>query len=63
MWGSSVRPNHQVDRKFLLLQCGNVIAAVDQHAAHERVRLERLRGQARIPNHGNIFMLKTLESF
>jgi hypothetical protein len=32
-----------VDRKFVLLDCGGVLVALDQHAADERVRLEDLR--------------------
>lgn len=33
----------QVDCKFLILVCGGLLVAMDQHAAHERVRLEDLR--------------------
>jgi DNA mismatch repair protein MLH3 len=35
----------QVDRKFIPLVCGNVLAVMDQHAADERVQLERLQAQ------------------
>ena len=35
-------PPHQVDRKFVLMMCGNVLVAADQHAADERIRLEFL---------------------
>ncbi|GMH33785.1 hypothetical protein BSKO_01619 [Bryopsis sp. KO-2023] len=33
----------QVGRKFVLMVCGEVVVAVDQHAADERVRLEMLQ--------------------
>lgn len=33
----------QVDRKFIPIVCDGILAIVDQHAAHERVRLEELR--------------------
>lgn len=35
----------QVDSKFLAVVSGGMLALVDQHAADERVQLERLRGQ------------------
>eukprot|EP00887_Chlorella_sp_A99_P007462 scaffold2.g7462.t1 len=35
----------QVDRKFVPVVCGSLLAIVDQHAADERVQLERLRAQ------------------
>jgi DNA mismatch repair ATPase MutL len=33
----------QVDRKFIMMVCGGVLVALDQHAADERVRLEALQ--------------------
>ncbi len=35
----------QVDRKFIPIVCEGILAMVDQHAAHERVRVEELREQ------------------
>jgi hypothetical protein len=35
----------QVDRKFVPLVCGYQLAIMDQHAADERVQLERLQDQ------------------
>ena len=35
----------QVDTKFIPLACDGVLAMMDQHAAHERVLLERLQEQ------------------
>ncbi len=37
----------QVDRKFVPLVCGSQLAIMDQHAADERVQLERLTAQVR----------------
>ena len=37
----------QVDAKFIAVRAGDVLAIVDQHAADERIRLERLRDQVR----------------
>ena len=37
----------QVDRKFVPLVCGSQLAIMDQHAADERVQLERLSAQVR----------------
>ncbi|KAL4436600.1 hypothetical protein ABPG75_003739 [Micractinium tetrahymenae] len=39
------RALHQVDQKFVPLLAGPLLALVDQHAADERVRLERLRDE------------------
>lgn len=38
----------QVARKFIPVICGSTLAVLDQHAAHERVRLEELRKQVKI---------------
>eukprot|EP00775_Hariotina_reticulata_P004629 gene4629-biopygen6383 len=35
----------QVDKKILVAACGNILLAVDQHAADERVQLEALQQQ------------------
>jgi flagellar motor switch/type III secretory pathway protein FliN len=35
----------QVDNKMLVVRCGSVLLAVDQHAADERVQLEALQEQ------------------
>ena len=37
----------QVDKKFVPLVCGSQLAIMDQHAADERVQLERLTAQVR----------------
>ena len=33
----------QMENKFIAVVCNGMLAVIDQHAAHERVRLERLR--------------------
>lgn len=32
----------QIDRKFVLARAGNILYCIDQHAADERVNLERM---------------------
>jgi hypothetical protein len=39
----------QVDRKFIMMTCGGVLVALDQHAADERVRLEALQAALQQP--------------
>ena len=39
----------QLDRKFIIAQADGLLFIVDQHAADERVRLERLQHQ--VPHH------------
>lgn len=38
-------PLEQVDRKAIIARCGDVLVALDQHAADERVQLEALQGR------------------
>ena len=51
----------QVDSKFLAVVSGGKLALVDQHAADERVQLERLRGQV-LADGGNQVGLKVAGS-
>ena len=46
---AAARSLAQVDAKFIAVAAGDVLAIVDQHAADERVRLERLRDQVKPP--------------
>lgn len=46
----SVRHFAQVDRKFVPLLSGCQLAIMDQHAADERVKLERLHSQVVRPS-------------
>lgn len=40
----------QLDHKFVLLSCEGNLLAMDQHAAHERIRLERLQAELHAVN-------------
>jgi DNA mismatch repair ATPase MutL len=49
------RALHQVDSKFVPIVCSNgILALIDQHAADERVQLEKLRAQIIAPTGGPV---------
>ncbi|MGA1848751.1 MAG: DNA mismatch repair endonuclease MutL [Thermoplasmatota archaeon] len=56
--GSKVRIIGQLDRSYILCEIGPDLLLIDQHAAHERIRLEALKGRY---NQGNTGIQELLE--
>lgn len=50
--GLRVRIIGQLDRSYILCEIGSDLLLVDQHAAHERIRLERLKKRSNDNDHG-----------
>jgi DNA mismatch repair protein MutL len=56
--GSKIRIIGQLDRSYILCEIGPDLLLIDQHAAHERIRLEALKGKY---NQGNTGIQELLE--